>query len=346
MSFDLRAALRDTDGLVTIPPGTYTFSEPLAIPDRHIVIRGAGMALTSLIFTGEGTSGFTAQRSMVTSPLEISDMTLMTTAKKGGTAIDVKYAPAEASHDPSLLLERVRIRPAPGYEGIGAWSKGIVLAGAWSPIISRVWIQGRSSDMTKTDLLTSPMECAIDVGGSQEAKITYAQIACSQIGVRVTAPAQGKGEGFHFTHSAIVHAITGVRAEGGVFGGWAVPWLSVTDNHLFTVDYGVFATGRSDVVIAGNSFCGSQFSEWSIGVYLADKCRNARIGANSFWTTRPGQGHGIVIADSQATLIHNNVIDRSILLGVWLAPKATVCQLADNANLASMAPLIDSSGAP
>ncbi len=108
---------------------------------------------------------------------------------------------------------------------------------------------------------------------------------------------------------------------GAVFGGWPVPWLHVSSTHLFTTGAGIFATGRSDIAIMGNSFCGSHLSPWTIGAYLADRCRNVRITGNSFWTTRPKQGHGLVIDASQDGVISENAIDGSVRIGIWLAPK-------------------------
>lgn len=320
MGFDIARAARDGGGAVWIPAGVHEYDAPIALPDRPLVIRGEGLGVTELRFHGEGVSGLVAHRGDFNGPIEISDVTITSSAARGGAAIDVSFPPVAALHDPTVIVERVRIRPSSGNEGTGAFGTGIRLNGCWSPTIDKIWIQGRYSDLTPDALNVAAMELAIDVGNAQEAKITHAQIACCRTAVRVSAPEQGKGEGCHVSHSAIVNAETGVRAEGGVYGGWAVPWLSVTESHLFTTTYGVFATGRSDVVLSGNSFCGSHFSPWSIGAFLADRCHNVRVFGNSFWTTRPGQGHGIVIDQSSDGQIAANVFDRSVAIGIWLTP--------------------------
>lgn len=328
-------------GVINIPAGVFEFTSPLILPDAPVVIRGAGVGLTELRFHGENIPGIIAPQSSLNHIVDISGLTITTDATQGGNAIDISFPEVGAFHDPTVLISEVRIRPAQGSEFKGAFRKGINLHNAWSPTINKVWIQGRYDEMTPELLLKPTMECGVDFGNAQEAKLSYAQIVCVGTGVHVEANAQGKGEGLAVTSSAIVNARTGIRAEGGVWGGWAVPWLNITDNHMFTLDHGVFATGRSDVSIKGNSFCGSQFTQWSIGVYLAAQCKNMRISGNSFWTTKPGQGHGIVIDQSTNAVIFGNVFDSAVRIGVWVTDSSQDINTENNSNTAAL-PVIDS----
>jgi len=338
----IRQALDAGVSQITLAPTVIHFNSALVLPDRPIAIDGAGMGLTELRWQGEGVHGIVSDgRSNLTGPVTVRDLTLTTTAARAGDAIRIAYNPISSSHDPSTIIERVRIRPTLGSEFVGAFRRGIVLDGGWSPQINKVWVQGKNSDITVPALQSAAMEVAIDLGTSMEAKIRAAQIACCATGVRITGPLQGKGEGFGLSESAIIHNLCSVRLEGGVYGGWPTPWASVSGSHFFYLQQGVFATGRGDVVLTGNSICGSHLiPDWGVGIYVAGECRNIRITDNHLWTTRPGQGHGIVVDASADGVISGNVIDASMAIGVWLTTSSQGWDVRVNRNKAGT-PVVD-----
>jgi hypothetical protein len=101
---------------------------------------------------------------------------------------------------------------------------------------------------------------------------------------------------------------------------------------LFTLSQAVLAVGRSDINLSGNSVCGSHMGQGTVGFYLVGGCKNARISGNHFWTTKPGQGYGIVVDGATGGIIEGNVFDSSVNIAMFLTAKSKGFVIGQNAN--------------
>jgi hypothetical protein len=315
-----------------------TFTQPLTLPDRPILFEGAGTGVTELQWTG-GQDGIVGLGRTVGRPVTIRDLTISTNAARSGSAIKLTSGNG-SSHDPSVIIERIVVKG-----GGATFRKGITLDGCWMPRIDKSWIYGQYSDVTVETLNSgTAMSTAIDVGASQEAKISNTYIACAATGVSIQGPAQGTGEGIAVSGCAIINNLVSIRLNGGVYGGWATPWAVVRDSHLFYLETGVFVITRADVVISGNSICGSHLiPNYGVGIYIVGASRSVRVCDNHVWTTKPGQGYGIIADASNDGVIGGNVIDASVYLGIWLTASSQGWDARGNRNRATI-PVIDNNG--
>ena len=148
-------------------------------------------------------------------------------------------------------------------------------------------------------------------------------IACAATGVSIQGPVQSTGEGIAVSGCAIINNLVSIQLNGGVYGAAGRrlgPSFVISD--LFYLNQGVFVITRADVVISGNSICIARSECTGIGIYIAGASRNVRVSDNHLWTTKPGQGYGIIVDGSNDGVIGGNVIDASVYLGIWLTPSS------------------------
>lgn len=270
-----------------------------------------------MIISGQGMD-VTAQAPIIGpslhEPVYISDCTI---DAKGGIGIDLDREWWSYTGAPQLVIERVRIINA---------KVGIRLDGFWNPKIDKCWVGGLTPESyTKRQLLID-QSIGIDLMGAQEAKITNCYIGGSTIGIR-QGPAEqgGQSEGLEVGGCAIINTLEAIKVLGtpaNVWGSVATPWCSIHDNHLFYLDHGIFLHNRYDVTIANNSICGSHLiDQWGVGIYGVG-LSNVRLTGNNLWTTKPGQGHGIILdATTRATVI-GNTVDPALKVGLWVTPSS------------------------
>jgi hypothetical protein len=320
-------ALFDAGGEVQLEPRTYLLERPLVIPpERGLTVSGRGCGISQLILI-DGESAIVAVRDRPSGAVTLRDFTV----HPGGRS---RTAPAIAVTAPTLFaanrgaaselfMERVEVMGA----GNAAFTHGIYTDNLGTAKIDKCFAQGRFADVTSEALaVPGAMECAIEVNGSQEAKITNCVVGGARCGVHVHGRGPGRGEGIEVSGCTLVCCDDSIFLEGvpaGTYGGWATPWAVVERNHCFYNRRAVLAVHRSDLYIGPNSFCGSHLlrpAEEQVGIYLVS-CVNTRIMAPSFWNPSLSgrvQGYGMVLINCTRGTIHGAVVDPSLRVGAWM----------------------------
>lgn len=333
--------MAQTQSIVNLPPGDIWLDQPLVLPpDKAISLIGMGVGLTNLVTASDGI--ISDNRPGAYAPVEIRNLSVRTVGN-GHDGIRITRNWQAALHEPQVIIENVWVAPWATFEGTASFKRGIVLEGVWGPKLSNLRTVGNFNHVFPD---MPPDTIGIELTGCQESKVLNSYVACYATGIHQGPALQvGESEGLEVGGCAIINNLTSIRIEGTRAGKWglvATPWATIHDNHLFYLTYGVFATSRFDMTIANNSICGSHLiPSWGIGAYIAGGSANLRITGNNFWTTKPGQGHGVVIDDSHNTVIANNTIANEVCIGVWLTPSAHSSVCVGNVNVAQFAPLID-----
>lgn len=350
--FDWLNALRNGAPVVDIPPGQFTLDQPLKVPTSTKVIRGCGMGVTELRFTGEGMDGI-----IVAPPFHhwgttyLERLSITSAAMRGGTALSALYPKQQTVIDPTIELRDVQIRPADNLEAGnpapdwwrgGGWTKGIRLENAWNTRMQNIWIGGHNGEAAKVQ--TATLDTAIDCGNSMCVNIIEPHIMNCRVGVSSFTTEVGEAEGLNIIGpGAILNCAIAIYAQSWLEGGRPTPSMFVRGLHTYAFTHGIVAIGRSAVLIEGCEISQHHFAPediWYYGVYLKEQTYGNRIINNAFWrgALKPW-GTGLITSAQDSTFVGNSIAP-GFAHGVTFDSEARFWRGSGNANRAA-APVID-----
>lgn len=227
----------DHRSVVYFPPGHYLSSDAITASDKSLTIRGDGMGVTRVEFTG-GTDGFDlslpstnesgiGEESYVT----VRDLSLGTSVSGSGTAISAVWDAPPSGAIPHLVVENVNIRDRGNAgEDEGHFLTGIHADNAWRARVNNFHYSGFVHDIPLGDEDDidefEPEMIGIEfVGRCVDSSITACHFSRCDVGIMVGREGRRNTEGVRIDEVTMVDTYKGIVAKSG-------PWLTVTSSHF------------------------------------------------------------------------------------------------------------------
>lgn len=318
----IRELLQEEKPVIQFPRGKFFFDEPLHLPDYPVTVKGAGIGATELIFTGEeGSDGIIAERSDSSGPVTLEGFTISSVAKRGGTALTVRYPVAGIPWNPTLIVTDVQIRPSdfserwPGRRG-GGWSQGVQLDYCDGAKLTNLLISGHNAETSAASLRSATMHVAIDIGNSMCVGIARPSIQNCNRAIQSIVGEVGRAEGLQvFDDGFLMNVMVGIWCESTM--ARLIPSLQVRGIHCYSHSHSIVALGRSSVVISDCELSQHHESpDWHYGAYIA-RSEYSRLTGNAFWRGRePRQGTGLCLVDVHDSTVNGNSFSTGLAQGV------------------------------
>jgi hypothetical protein len=329
------AALGPLGGVLYFPAGLFASSTPFAITDKPVHVRGAGIDVTRIEFTGVN-GGFTFNMSGSASrqggaptneaghEVTVSDMTI-TTNKPGGVnnvALKFNNPHFKGVADPSVAIDRVAIL---GSTNQGFFHYGIYLDGCPHAKISNCYLDGQATNAANTVSFRGTEAAIYIVSGfntvsglqvtqsATETHISNCNIILNKIGIYISNPVvsgvesetvTGTSEGLYITNCGFVQNNTAINSNvlKGALG------LQMTNCHLKSQVHSIFGKFEQ-AVISNNLFYTAPTANAGVCIHFTtvDSIKNQNqsfvINGNIF-VQNGTNCYGIVIGDpaSDSTL--------------------------------------------
>lgn len=275
----IQRAFDDADhrSVIYFPPGHYRSSEAITASDKSLAIRGGGMGVTRIEFTG-GTDGFdlslpSSGRSAIgeESYVTVTDMTLGTAVSGSGTAISAVWDQPPSGAFPHLVVEHVNVRDRGNAgEDEGHFLTGIHANNAWRARVNDFHYSGHVHDIPlgdedDIDEFEPEMIGVEFVGRCVDSSITACHFSRCDVGIKVGASGHRHTEGVRIDEATMVDTYKGIVAKSG-------PWLTVTSSHFNGRRTAVELDNRWEAHVSDCLFYRVQWSrtdEWA-GVHAID----------------------------------------------------------------------------
>lgn len=255
-----------------IPGKTYRLTTPIAVT-APITVRGAGMALSRLVWDSGNGLSVTASVSKVTT---ISDISLETKGIAAGTALTLDYStlisggnilPRAETH---AKLHRVRIRGATNYTTDG-WLNGV----------SAISLLGLDVDSCRINgvylgAYGAMPDSAKGVSFSGSGNPVQLTVTRSFFSAWADAVYTADAEGIYLTSNEMVTVGRGYQCvNAAVQSG-----LRISGNHIATVDEAIKIGNMADGSIDGNVIYNVADVTPLKGIHIQTGCKNINIGRN------------------------------------------------------------------
>jgi hypothetical protein len=302
----------DDGSVVYFPPGIYRVSEPVTARDKSLTVRGAGMGVTRVEFTG-GTDGFvfthSGQADTDDRYVAVTDLSLGTTEPASGAAIAATWADPPAGAFPHLAVEQVNVRN-PG--SAGADDRGFFTTGVLADNATRIRIVdchmiGHVFNIG--EYLGDPDDpeiVGIDLQGRTDAaSISAVHFSRCDVGIRVGSPGTaGAPEDVRMHEATLVDCVRGVEAHDA-------SWVTFTSSHFNGRQTGVHLEGCRNVTVSDCLFYVVQWSEYDwTGVRALDSSdvhvSNLSVGDLA---KHDGLHRGVLLRDCGSSAVEGNVVN-------------------------------------
>lgn len=221
-----------TGGVLYFPAGEYVCSQPLTISGKPVTIKGDGIDVTRIRFTGTG-GGFIinssgdfsdnqpadANGNLVADGFEttVRDMTIHTTQAGGSNNIALKFNGqfTRGTNDPSVIVDSVHIT---GQLPTAYWYRAIHLSNCATTRINNVHINGEKwlAGGGTTNITRVGTESGIYITAANQATeyhISNCNIYFCQAGIRTVGTTDEDSEGIYLINSGLVACYIGVHGE-------------------------------------------------------------------------------------------------------------------------------------
>jgi hypothetical protein len=286
-----------------LPAGKITLGTRVVrdIGDKNFKLRGQGAGLSVLVSPGldithTNLSGF----EQITSPIQISDLSLHTTGQGATNALDLKVLPRIAAATmPGAYVDRVIIR---GENVATDWfANGIVLTDEWNASVTNCFVKGKDDAYSPFDMVAG-----VALYRCNDCHVNHNHMYHMEKAVYAYSDLPSYGDGLEIFENRMVGVSFGVVSHTS---GHAICMMGINDNHINAYIHGIYAEHLYYTPITGNLIFKTNLStkhDWG-GVILMASSGNRIIGNGIATPGAPAESHfGVYLIGSNDQLIAGN----------------------------------------
>lgn len=315
---------------VLLGPKVYEIhGEPDEVVNTPFHVQGYGHR-RGVLRLFENERGVLIRQSDYTHPTIVENIELQTTGQETGTALHIKYSPADSINNRNIPRCRVANVTAIGSDIFtSGWNKGLFLEDVHRPDVPGFVFTGRRSlsDGSIAQFLNA--ETGIEIFGSFAPYPDLLSVP-ADLGIvmpridqcRTAIKSHGEVEGLIVRTPVLVAVDVGVSAKYETIRGWT----SVTDGHINFFSVGVEVRRSAHTFVHDNLLYKFQETPNDTYAIVLEQANQSQVHSNTFYNLVPdgqsaadfGEFNGVTIIDSNDCVVLPNIhhkSSKSIIIG-------------------------------